>query len=101
MFFSHAYGLSRHLPTHPGIRYGCSHCPESFALQRDLREHKRAHSASGQALCRFCGGTFATGSALRSHARSCKVVKPFKCRFCDKSFGISRSLERHNRKHWT
>lgn len=100
--FHQAGGLARHLPSHPGIRYACPLCQDSFPLRRELRDHMRAHAAmSGQARCRFCGGTFAGGSALRSHARSCSVVKPFKCRFCDKTFGILRSLEKHNRKHWT
>ena len=80
--------------------FSCSVCGKKFALERLLKDHRRAHVNSYR--CPHCNMSCPTPSTLASHItyRHTKE-KPFNCEFCEYKGKTEADVWSHLRVHYS
>lgn len=91
-----------HLLTHEK-RYQCKICGHKNRWKKNMVQHMRKHSETGDFKCDQCPKSFKTSNSLWMH-KTHSNHKPngsrgLPCAYCEKTFSNSSNLRRHERKH--
>ncbi|XP_068157058.1 zinc finger protein 780B-like [Drosophila tropicalis] len=97
--YSRKDNLAKHIGTHK-FSHVCQHCTKGFRGTYELNNHIRIrHTGERPFKCRNCSKTFATMEYLSKHIRVHTGERPFKCPHCPKAYTLSSSLSGHIPKH--
>ncbi|KFM60982.1 Ras-responsive element-binding protein 1, partial [Stegodyphus mimosarum] len=83
----------------PELKFSCKQCQFHFPTSRELKQHAKSHSQSGQPYqCSFCSYQSSDRSTLTRHMLTHNGERPFKCSLCDFAFTTKANSIRHVKK---
>jgi len=95
-FFDHC--TRQHGKEH-GVSLQCPKCAKTFAIERHLRDHMRAHINFYK--CPYCDMTCPSPSTLATHIRYRHTdAKPYSCEFCSYKGKTPSDIKSHVRVHY-
>ena len=93
--------LQKHmLEIHSGVKYLCSHCPQSFKTVRTRKVHEKIVHGEKTEKCDECEKMFSTKGTLKEHIRQVHIKAKDKiCPHCGEAFFLRESFKIHVLRH--
>lgn len=78
-------------------KYACSHCPQTFTRQHNLKSHLLIHSQEKKFTCETCSSKFRRIHDLKRHLMLHTGERPYLCKKCGRRFARGDALIRHTK----
>ncbi|XP_026169405.1 serendipity locus protein delta-like [Mastacembelus armatus] len=82
-----------------GKPHECPDCSETFATNKQRRNHLKGHRGPKKFKCHTCGMEFYSSLPLERHLVVHTGEKPFNCSVCQRGFNQAGHLKSHMRLH--
>lgn len=78
-------------------KYSCTHCPQTFTRQHNLKSHLLIHSQEKKFTCETCSSKFRRIHDLKRHLKLHTGERPYLCNKCGRRFARGDALIRHTK----
>lgn len=82
-------------------KYSCTHCPQTFTRQHNLKSHLLIHSQEKKFTCDTCSSKFRRIHDLKRHLKLHTGERPYLCNKCGRRFARGDALIRHTKASGT